>query len=318
MYELLSSRAVLGMLARSLGAMTTVPWVARTSWLNTNTNSDSETYAWAGLTPGMRRFLGDRVAHQLEEQGMRVPNLEYELTLEFLRRELMRDKTGSLDARIRGMTAVCGDIHWAELLTELMLEGATSVASRGAEATYDKANFFGNGHRGSQDNTVSQAAASGIVPTVSEMKDLLKAIVDKFLTITDEHGRPANETMTDIDLVVPAALNSVAVAAIQLDVLQGVGGPVQSELKPLGMNWRVHSNARLDHVDVKDKVFAFRGDGQGAQKPFVRQEEEGLRVGSAAGGSETEFMQNRHLYGVMASRGVGYFLWEHAVEGTIT
>ena len=40
------------------------------------------------------------------------------------------------------------------------------------------------------------------------------------------------------------------------------------------------------------------------------------RANADAEGSEEEIKNNRHLYGIRATRGVGYGLWEHAVEVT--
>ena len=60
----------------------------------------------------------------------------------------------------------------------------------------------------------------------------------------------------------------------------------------------------------------FRTDGQ--VKPFIRQEEEGVTVSAIAEGSEEEFKNNRHLYGVKALRNVGYGYWQDACLVTMT
>jgi phage major head subunit gpT-like protein len=60
----------------------------------------------------------------------------------------------------------------------------------------------------------------------------------------------------------------------------------------------------------------FRTDGR--SKPFILQEEEGVTVQAIAEGSEEEFRNNRHLYGVKRICNVGYGLWQHAARCTLS
>ena len=46
--------------------------------------------------------------------------------------------------------------------------------------------------------------------------------------------------------------------------------------------------------------------------PFIRQQEMPVQVDAIAEGSELEFNEKKHHYGVSASRNVGYGYWQHA------
>ena len=50
----------------------------------------------------------------------------------------------------------------------------------------------------------------------------------------------------------------------------------------------------------------------------ILQEEEGAKVEAVAEGSEEEFKNNRHLYGVRCIRNVGYGMWQHAARATLS
>ena len=80
-----------------------------------------------------------------------------------------------------------------------------------------------------------------------------------------------------------------------------------------GFSFDLAVNPRLTWTT---KFATFRTDGM--TKPFIRQEEEGVTVSAIAEGSELEFRENKHHYGVKAIRNVGYGYWQHACLTTMT
>ena len=80
-----------------------------------------------------------------------------------------------------------------------------------------------------------------------------------------------------------------------------------------GFNVDVVMNPRLTGTTV---FYTFRTDGR--VKPFILQEELAPEISALAEGSEEEFKENRHLYGVKAIRNVGYGLWQHASHSTLS
>lgn len=318
MYETIQSRAILGMFARELELASGPSWVELCTWLNSDSNSAEESYRWVGLPPVMRKWIGERSAKQLTEEGLIIPNEDYEATLEFHRRDLRRDKTAQLQKRIRGLS-IRAAAHWASILTPLLTNGDNSVATYGARATYDGVDFFGSGHRGSQSNIVAITGVASNRPTVAQMQDGLLQAVEKFAGFLDEHNEPCNETLESLVVVCPPSILGAVSSAINNASVQGSGGAIDSSIKNLGKRWVVSDNARLQSVagwgtSTGRALAVLRADSD--MMAFIRQEEEGLQIGSTASGSEEEFLRNRHLYGVQASRGVGYGLWEHAVKVT--
>lgn len=81
----------------------------------------------------------------------------------------------------------------------------------------------------------------------------------------------------------------------------------------MGMTSNVVSNPRLT---ATDKFMIFRADGR--TKPFIEQVEEGISISAIAEGSEHEFMDNEHLYGVKKITNVGYGMWQQAIRATLS
>ena len=56
----------------------------------------------------------------------------------------------------------------------------------------------------------------------------------------------------------------------------------------------------------------------GMNATFIRQEELPLQVDAIAEGSEEEFKNNQHLYGVKRICNAGYGYWQYAVQSTLS
>ena len=113
------------------------------SWVGAISNyfpSDQaiEEYAWLGMPPAMREWIGGRDAKGLPEYDFTIRNKHYEATLDFLLRDLRRDKTGQIMVRIAELAQRSG-AHWASLLSTLILAGASTDC-------YDGQYFFDDDH----------------------------------------------------------------------------------------------------------------------------------------------------------------------------
>ena len=80
-----------------------------------------------------------------------------------------------------------------------------------------------------------------------------------------------------------------------------------------GFSYQIAINPRLTWTT---KFALFRADG--GVSPFIRQEEESLQISALAEGSEEEFKNDRHLYGIKAMRNVGFGYWQKACLVTFT
>ena len=296
----LGSRAIIGSfyneLAQNLGAS----WIPGCS-MEFLSNQESETYKWLGMSPAMREWVGGRHAFGLREQGVTITNKTYEATMEVLVDEIRRDKTSQVMLRVAEL-ARRTNAHWAKLLTDLIVAGHTT-------ACYDSSYFFHTAHSegdsGSQDNDLTGAAATNTQPTSAEMETAIMACIQAILNFKDDQGEPMNEDAKEFLLMIPPCYLGPAVAATKNEfTAAGVSNTIVN-MQGFGINVQV--NPRITAVTT---MYMFRTDAK--TKALIRQSEEDVTISAVAEGSELEFNENKHHYGVKAIRNVGYGYWQHA------
>jgi len=304
----LGSRAIIGSFYNKLQQNLGQTWIPGVSMLF-DSNQESETYKWLGMAPAMREWIGGRQAKGFRENGITIVNKTYESTMEVLVDEIRRDKTGQVMLRVAEQ-ARRANAHWASLLTSLIIAGETT----GGEC-YDGQYFFDTDHSegdsGTQDNDLTGTAVSATQPTAAEAETAIMASVSALLGFKDDQGEPMNEDATAFRVMVPtvylppfaAVLFNEYIAAGQSNLIKNIDGFKFS----LTVNPRLTSGA---------KFYVFREDGE--TKALIRQEEEPITVAAIAEGSELEFKENKHQYGIKAIRNVGYGYWQHACLYTFT
>lgn len=303
--NLITSRAVIGSFYAALEQ-------ADTAWINQvamkiNSDQASETYAWLGMAPAMREWLGGRSAKDIREFSYSVANKEHEATLEVTVPELRRDKSGQLMIRI-GELADRAMSYPAKLLSTLMENGETTTC-------YDGQYFFDTDHvdndSGTQSNSVTYAAATGTTPTIDEMRGAILASIKSILGYKDDRGEPMNENARSFIVMVPLTYWQQAIEAVTLPTVATGGANIIPNLA--GFNISVLPNARLTWTT---KMATFRTDGR--VKPFILQEELPLSIKAVAEGSELEFNENKHRYGVNWAGNVAYGYWQYGCLTTFT
>lgn len=304
----LGSRAIIGAFYNKLQQDLGMTWIPEVSMLFPS-NQESESYNWLGMAPAMREWIGGRQAKGFRENGITIVNKTYESTMEVLVDEIRRDKTGQVMLRVAEQ-ARRANAHWASLLTTLIVAGEAA----GGEC-YDGQYFFDTDHSegdsGTQDNDLTGAAATTTQPTATEAEAAVMACVAAILGFKDDQGEPMNEGASAFRIMVPtvylppfaALLTNDYIASGQSNLIKNIEGFKFT----LSVNPRLTSGA---------KFYVFRTDGE--TKPFIRQEEEPITVSAVAEGSELEFNENKHHYGIKAIRNVGYGYWQHACLYTFT
>lgn len=303
----LSSRAIIGEFYKRL-ELGSALWVDPISMLF-QSDQGSEEYKWLGMSPAMREWIGGRNAKGFRENGITIVNKEYEATMEVLVKELRRDKTGQILVRVREL-ADRTNSHWASLLTTLIVNGAST-------ACYDGQFFFDTDHAegdsGTQDNDLTGGIVDKDNATAAEMEKAILRNISQILGFKDDQGEPMNENAREFRVMVPIKMMSSAMAAINNPTIVDASGSRQNTIPTSGFRITLDANARLTATDV---FYTFRTDGN--VKPFIRQEEEPVMIDAIAEGSELEFNENKHHYGVKATRNVGYGYWQHGVMRTFT
>lgn len=308
--SLLSSRAIIGDFYRALSQDTGQSWISQVSMLF-ESNQESETYAWLGQAPAMREWLGGRQAKGFQVEGITIRNKHFEATLEIALRDLRLDKTDQIRLRIQEL-ALRANAHWAKLLTTLITQGEKKEAT-----CYDGQPFFAETHQEGksevQRNRLQVKLAElpfeerGVptAPSPKTMKTLILKGVQAILGFQDDQGEPMNENASQFLVMVPTSLMDVTHAAISSPVLSGAETNELASSRNFRIDFVV--NARLPW---EDKVLVFRTDGSVA--PFIRQEETPVQLKVLAEGSELEFNEDKHRYGVDTWRNVGYGYWQKA------
>jgi hypothetical protein len=290
-------------------------------WVNGVSNlfdSDqgSETYAFLGMSPAMREWVGGRQAKGLRGNQITIVNRHYEATLEVARRDARRDKTGQIMARVNEF-ADQAQLHWASLLSQLLIDGPSTVC-------YDGQFYFDTDHTegdsGTQSNSISvdistlPALVHGTVtaPSVEEMQQAITAAIAQILGFKDDRGQPMNEMAQEFVVVVPIGLWNVATTAVSSVATSAL----QQNFNPnlvAGLKVTVQMNPRLTWTD---KFTVFRTDSP--IKGLIRQRETDVEIKAKAEGSEYEFDNDAWQFGIDSWRNVGYGYWQRAVLVTMT
>lgn len=312
--SLLSSRAIMGMYFARLEADPGMGWI---DGISNGFSSDqaSETYNFLGQSPAMREWIAGRQAKGFSGQGVTIVNKHYEATIEITKRDVRRDKTPQLQARISEF-ADRAQTHWASLLSALLLAAPSTVC-------YDGQFYFDTDHSegesGTQNNDITvdistlPAAVHGVVtaPSVEEMQQSMLGGIAQILSFKDDRGEPMNENARAFVVVVPVGLYLVAVAAVSTLVTAAL----QQNLNPnliAGLTVNVQMNARLTWTD---SFSIFRTDSP--IKGLIRQTEQDVELKAKAEGSEFEFDNDAWQFGIDAWRGVGYGYWQRACYVTM-
>jgi len=329
----LSSRAIIGAFFYELEQAVRSSWVPKLAKAF-RTDQESETYKWLGQVAQMREWIGPRIAKGLRENGLTIANKLFESTLEVDVRELRRDKTGQVMARVKDLAGRTVQ-HWASLLSTLVNNGAGNTSG----LAYDGQFFWDTDHADpgaayttAQSNSLSvdisalacSVHGSTTAPSAGEMAQVMMQAVAAILGFRDDTGEPINDGVKDFMVMAPISLWPVVGSVLSsINLESGSNNPVRGS----GVNFELIANSR---VTATEAIYVFRTGGP--VTPFLRQFEVPNRGGTAAPanedeadvlvsaiaeGSEEEFKNHRHLYGVEASRNVGFGYWQYGCKATM-
>lgn len=308
--SILSSRAVTGMYYERLEAQSGQGWIDA---ISNYFNSDQpiETYPWLGQVPALREWIGGRNAKGLSENSISITNRHFEATLEIAIKDMRRDKTGQLMARLSEF-AQRGQTHFASLLSTLLVNGEAALC-------YDGQYFFDTTHAEGKSGTLSNSiqtdisglpavahGAAAATPSPEEMQQAILKSVSQFFNFTDDQGEPINELAQNFLVMVPVGLSDAARSGLSTS---RIAGP--STFSMDGMNISLAVNPRLTSAGWTDKFVTVRTDG--SIKPLIRQEETAPTLKVKDESSEYAFDNDAIQIGIDTWRNVGYGRWQSAV-----
>lgn len=308
--EKITSRAVIGVFKRAIAAGLPPNWV--TAIANQfSSDQASEDYPWLSAAPVLREWVGGRHAKGLTENNITIANKHFEATMEVLVRDMRRDKFGMIEARVMEIIRRAYT-HPANLLSTLIINGEST-------ACYDGQYFFdtdhSEGNSGTQSNDLSvdisalPVAVHGTTtaPSISEMQLCVAQAIAQMLSFKDSEGEPMNEDASGFLVMVPPAFLNTALQAVATPAQVAESQTALQALKS-DFNISVTTNARLSAWTTKFAVF--RTDSY--IKPLIFQRETAVNVAAKAEGSEFEFDNDAHQYGVDYWGNVAYGLWQNA------
>jgi len=273
-------------------------------------DQDIEKYPWLGMSPAMREWVGGRHAKGLSENKIEIQNKHFEATIDILAKQLRRDKSTQAVVRIREL-AQRANTHWASLLTTLLINGASTVC-------YDGQYFFDTDHSegssGTQSNSISvdisalptTVHGTTTVPSVEEAQLAIASGIAQIVGFKDNEGEPRNEAAESFLVMCPVSLMNVMLNAVATPAQVAASQTVLDGMKSNRFKIEVAPNARLS--DWTESFAVFRTDSQ--VKALIRQEETAVDLKVKGEGSEYEFDNDAHQYGIDTWRNVGYGMWQ--------
>lgn len=303
----LSSRAIKARLWQLL-TQPTNDWAAMIAGAVLPTDQASETYAGLGNVPALTAWDNGTQRHtqNLRSISFAITNAAYQTGLRVNVDDVRRNKVGQVEQRIADLVARYNQ-HWMKLLSSL-IEGSTNC--------YDGTTFFSSSHSeaasGTQNNTVSQVAATNTDPTAAEMEASILNAIEALYGFKDDQGEPINEDKKSFIVMVPPIFMSALSGALGASLLDTGAGSRSNIIATLG-GFQITPvvNQRLTGTD---KAYVFCQDG----RSFIRQQETGPEISAKAEGSEFEHDYRQHEYGVATVRAAGYGNWQSAVKITYT
>lgn len=261
-------------------------------YMEVQSKTAGEDYAFLMNNRRMRKFLGERVARKLKSVKFYLPNEDYEDTLEVSRNDIADDTTGkyNTEARAMGESVKLMD---DDQLVRLINEGSTALAIDGQY-------FFDTDHAYGDDNKI-QSNAFSLALNAANYTKVLAALKN----LRDNSGRSVNRgTNVKFKLVVSPALEATARAIVETDRL--AGGEYNANFK----------TAEVEVMDLATDTawYIFNIGGTADNKPFIRQEREFEPLTDTQGG-DTDFHNRIFYFGTFWRGAFGYGLYQFAIRG---
>jgi phage major head subunit gpT-like protein len=317
--ERLSDRALKGMFFSQLEINAAkLGWVDRVSNFFTS-DADREEYPYLDGAPVMSERQSGVNAKRLKPNSLIIENVEFAAAIGVNKKFLRRDKTGLIDLRL-GELARRSVTHWASLLSNLIVNGATlTIGDDNAETFFSASHILGTQSAQKNTLTASEVAdlnvATATAPTIDEMADAILGVISYMYSWVDDVGEPLNDDAQQFDVHVPTWLYAAALGAVTGKQLNGTNGSRDNPLQAGDFTVNVVANSLLNTWTTKFAVF--RVDSP--MKSLIRQSETDVDLTILGPDSEYQATHDGEcLFQIEANRNVGYGHWWNAALATLS
>lgn len=262
--------------------------------METGSDGPDEEYGWLGQAPSLTEWTDERKLKALSDFEYKIPNKDYEATLQVDRNSLKDDRMGAVQVRINDL-ARKARIHPRKLFIELLEAGEVDLC-------YDGQPFFSNSHE-EGDSGVQSNIQTGTGITLAQLKADIEAAEVKLLSFKDDAGEPWNEGEVKLGIVCHPTLKR------KFEELNTLGMINNSDNGMKGRISQLTYSSRLS--DVNDYYLADISEGM---KPVIKQDRQAPEFNSLEGDSDNGFMRKQFLYGIDYRVGFGYGLWQKMVK----
>lgn len=266
--------------------------------LETSSDGPDEEYGWLGQSPSLEEWVDERKLKSVLEYEYKIPNKDYEATLQVDRNALKDDRMGAVKTRIDDLGRKAR-IHPRKLFFQAIEAGTVALC-------YDGQPFFSASHEEGASGTQSNIHVGAGV-TLANLKTDLDAVETKMLSLKDDTGEPWNEGEIKIGVVCHPTLKG------KFHELNTLGLIANTENSMKGRISQITYSSRLS--DTNDWYLADVSEGL---KPLIKQKRQDPEFTSLEGDSEGGFLRKQFLYGIDYRVGFGYGLWQKMFQVTNT
>lgn len=315
-------RNIVGLVQSTVEERREGSWAMELALYNGDSSSEIEKYGLFGGYQKMREWIGARQAAEVAQRNFEIRNRKYESTLSVPNDLRNRDKSGLLSAHIENWVDGTIAYQWEDLATDLINRANTATC-------FDGKTFYATDHQfadeAAQSNSLSASdvpalnVADPTAPTGIEMARVVVGLVSYMLTYKDDKGRYVNSngrafTIDVATLPLFMALNE----ALDLDSMAVAGGgnadnPIRGLVKG---GFKLKPLFTPELTNATQKVRVFRTDAR--VKGIILQEERAIEFKQLGAGSDYEFENDAHKWGVQCNRGAGFGDWKASLEGTLS
>lgn len=246
-------------------------------------STSREEYAWLGMFPKMREWVGSRVVQALEAHGYTIKNKDFETTVG-VKRSNIEDDTYGVYAPMFSQMGESAKRHPDEIVWACLAEGFR-------QKCYDGSTFFAVDHKVGKNVVSNRSNGKLSLETYKEARTVM-------MSYTNEQGQPLG--IIPNLLVVPPQLEAAALEILNTQYINGTTNPYYKSAE-LHVEPELAGNSNAWYMACTNRFI----------KPIIYQERKKIQFTSLTNPRDMNvFMDNEFVYGADGRDAAGYGLWQ--------